>query len=38
MSEDAYYVYSGYGQQAVNQINFDVKQKFPLRTLPDLDY
>ncbi len=38
LSEDAYYVYSGYGQSAVNQINFDIKQRFPLRTLPDLNY
>lgn len=38
LSEDAYYVNAGFGQQTVNRINFDIKQKFPLRTLPDLKY
>lgn len=38
LSEDAYYVYSGYGQESVDRINFEVRQKFPLRTLPDIDY
>jgi hypothetical protein len=36
LSSDSYYVKSGYGQSTVNQINQEVRQKFPQKSFSDL--
>lgn len=38
LSESDYYIKSGFGQNTVNTINSEVKQKFPNRTMPDLSF
>jgi hypothetical protein len=37
LSENSYYVMAGYGQQTVEKINLEVKEKFPNRTFEDID-
>ena len=38
LSEDSYYVKSGYGPQTQDEINKDCKAKFPKKTFDDLKY
>ena len=38
LTEDSYYVKSGYGPQTQTQINVECKKKFPNKTFSDLKY
>lgn len=37
LSETDYYIKSGYGAKTVNQINTEVKKKFPARSFQDIE-
>ncbi len=37
LSENSYYVMSGFGQETVDKINLEVNEKFPNRTFEDID-
>jgi hypothetical protein len=37
LSENSYYVMSGFGQETVDKINLEVNEKFPNRTFEDIN-